>query len=89
MSAVILPFPSGRRDRARPATIDGFAEPTLEGRVRAIGFRFGLNHFDRESLVTSAKRWVQCGISEMSVLVRAETNARSIAANKPQGPGAA
>lgn len=100
MSAIVIPFPCGRRDRAKTisepekvaADINamlGLAEPTLEGRVRAIGFRFGLNHFDRESLVALARQHIGWGFSPEKVLQRAELAARNKAAQDPPPKGAA
>lgn len=90
MSAVILKFPCGRRDRATPIHRDlGFVEPTLEGKVRQIGIRFGLNHIQRETLVSLAKQHHGWGLPEYQVLARAEERARRMASGDADGPGAA
>lgn len=88
MSAVVLPFPSERRTRAKPFLEGcGFVSPTLEGRVRAIGYHYGLPTCQREALVALHRHWLNIGIDEDEIIKRAGARARSYVTTTP--PGAA
>lgn len=90
MNAVVIPFPTERRTRAKPFIQGaGFLPPTLEGRVRAIGYHYGLPQVQREAIVALHRHWLSVGLDEDEIIRRAGARARSMVCNKSTPPESA